>query len=269
MSEEIDLNPTDPMADLEADGARRERQPKVVDGSNLKMYKRNDPDMPEEFREFMIKLLKYAHVENNGNPHYRDILADIAEPGIRHAPDGRALTIEAEILKQEVAHGEIVANIIRSLGEDPYHNEPVGQYAFFLPKDSWCDISWFHMLIDRVGLYVGIEWMGSTYEPLARVADQLEREEYFHATAGFRYLRKIVSTDDGRREAQDLLHKWWPAALDMFGRSTSKNSAKYVKWGIKAKTNEELRQQYIADTVPLLQELELDVPDHAANRKYM
>ncbi len=268
-----DLLPEDPMAGMEMPegGAKAagDRQPKMVEGSALKMYKRDDPDMPPEFRDFMVKLLKYSHVENNGNPHYRDVLADIAEPGMRHAPDGRSLMIEAEILRQEVGHGEIVANIIRSLGEDPYHDKRVGQYAFFIDKDSWCDVSWFHMLIDRVGLYVGIEWMGSTYEPLAKVADQLEKEEYFHATAGFRYLKKLMREPENRNEVQEKLYKWWPAALDMFGRSDSKNSAKYVKWGIKAKTNEQLRQQYIADTVPLLQELELDVPDHTSNRQFL
>jgi 1,2-phenylacetyl-CoA epoxidase catalytic subunit len=125
------------------------------------------------------------------------------------------------------------------------------------------------MLIDRVGLYVGIEWMGSTYEPLARISEQLEKEEYFHATAGFRHMKRVVKTDEGKREAQDLLGKWWPAALDMFGRSDSRNSSNYVKWGIKAHTNAELRQRYIEDTVPLIEELGLDVPPHDANRRFL
>lgn len=245
------------------------RKPIAVAGLGKKMYQRNDPDMPEEFRQFMIKLLKYAHVENNGNPHYKKVLAHIAEGGLRHAPDGRAMMIEAEIIKQEVGHGEIVANIIRSLGEDPYHDKPVGQYAFAIPLDCWCDVAWFHMLIDRVGLYVGIEWLGSNYEPLARVSDQLEKEEHFHATAGFKYLKQIVRDPDDKREAQDLLHKWWPAALDMFGRSDSKNSDIYVRWGIKGKSNAELRAQYIADTVPLIEQLGLEAPDNMANRKYL
>lgn len=245
------------------------QKPAKVQGTGGRMYKRNDPDMPEEFRAFLIKLLKYAHVENNANPHYKHVVADIANAGLRFAPDGRAMLIEAEIVKQEVEHGEIVANIIRSLGEDPFIDRPIGQYAFKIPLECWTDVAWFHMLIDRVGLYVGIEWMGSTYEPLARVSEQLEKEEYFHATSGFKHLRKIVKTKDGRKEAQDLLHKWWPAALDMFGRSDSKNSEAYVKWGIKGKGNEELRQQYIADTVPLIEQLGLDVPDHLANRRYL
>ena len=131
------------------------------------------------------------------------------------------------------------------------------------------DIAWFHGIGDRVGLYVGIEWMGSTYEPLAEVSPQLEKDERFHANAGIAYVREIIKTEDGRREALDGLHKWWPAVLDMFGKSDSKNSEVYVKWGIKAKSNEELRQQYIDDTVPVLEGLELDVPDHLANRRFL
>lgn len=240
-----------------------------VEAVGLATYKKDDPNMPEEFRQFMIKLLKYAHVENNANPHYKHILADIAEAGLRYAPSGREMLIEAEIVKQEVNHGQIVANIIRSLGEDPHHDKPVGQYAFHIPMKCWCDVAWFHMLIDRVGLYVGIEWLGSNYEPLARVSDQLEKDEYFHATSGLKHLEQIVKSADGKKEAQDLLHKWWPAALDMFGRSDSKNSDIYVRWGIKGKGNAELREQYLQDTVPLIEALGLEVPDNTANRRFL
>ena len=38
----------------------------------------------------------------------------------------------------------------------------------------------------------------------------------------------------------------------MFGKSDSRNSETYVKWGIKARSNEELRQDYIRATVPIL-----------------
>ncbi len=111
--------------------------------------------------------------------------------------------------------------------------------------------------------------MSSTYEPLAKVSPRLEKEEQFHADTGFKWLKDIVKTRDGKKEAQDYLHKWWPAALDMFGKSDSKNSENYVKWGVKAKTNKQLREQYIAEVVPLIEGLGLDVPSMTANRKYM
>ena len=234
-----------------------------------RMYRQDDPDMPEEFRRFMIKLMKHAHVENSGNPYCREVVANIANAGLRFAPDGKSALTEAVIVKQEAEHGEIVAKLIRSLGEDPRIDKPVGQYAFQIPLECWTDVAWFHALIDRVGLYVGIEWMSSTYEPLAKVSGKLEREEQFHATTGFRHLKRIVKTAEGRKEAQALLHKWWPAALDMFGRSDSKNSEIYVKWGIKPRSNKALREQYIAETVPMIEKLGLEVPDHLANRKYL
>jgi ring-1,2-phenylacetyl-CoA epoxidase subunit PaaA len=234
-----------------------------------RMYKRNDPDMPQEYRAFMIKLMKHAHIENAGNPYSREVVANIAYAGLRHAPNGKDALTEAVIVKQEAEHGQIVANLIESFGESAVIDKPIGQYAFKIPLETWCDVAWFHALIDRVGLYVGIEWMASTYEPLAKVSPRLEREEQFHADTGFRHLREIVKTADGRRQAQDLLHKWWPAGLDMFGRSNSKNSEIYVKWGIKTQGNEELRQQYIRETVPLIEALEIEVPDHMANRQFV
>lgn len=236
---------------------------------SLHAYKKGDPDMPEEFHRFLVKLLKYSHVENNGNAEYRRLLARIAEAGFKFAPDARRLLIESEIVRQEVQHGQIVADLIRGLGEDPEMDEPLKQYLFYMPMESWVDLAWFHAIGDRVGLYVGIEWVGSTYEPLAQVSPQLEKEEYFHAATGLKYIEELCRTSDGRKRAQDELHKWWPAVLDMFGRSDSRNSEVYVKWGIKSKSNAELRQQYIADTVPLIEALGLDVPDHEANRRFL
>lgn len=234
-----------------------------------RVYKRNDPDMPEEFRQMLVKLLLDEHLENNGNPEYRKILANIADAGLRYAPHSRAMEIEAEIIRQEVAHGRICAEILESLGVDPNKTVPIKQYAFHIPLEDWIDLAWFHALIDRVGLYVGVEWVGSPYEPLAEVSPQLEADEMFHTKSGFMHLREICATPEGKAAAQERLKKWWPAALDMFGRSTSTNAPVYVKWGIKQHTNEELRQKYIAEAVPEIERLGLEVPDNLANRRYL
>jgi 1,2-phenylacetyl-CoA epoxidase catalytic subunit len=234
-----------------------------------RLWKQNDPDMPDEYRRFLIKLLKFGHVENNGNPNYRALLARLAEAGFRHAPDDRAFVIEAEIVHQEVQHGQIVADLIRGLGEDPFTDAPLKQYLFDIPLQSWVDICWFHGIGDRVGLFVGVEWMGSSYQPLAKVAPRLEKEERFHAKMGIEYARAVAKTARGKKELQDGLERWWPAVLDMFGRSNSRNSETYVKWGIKARSNEQLRQDYIRETVPILESLGLEIPDHRANRRFL
>lgn len=237
--------------------------------TEARIWKRNDPAMPEEFRHMLVKLLLNEHLENNGNPEYRKILANIANAGLRFAPHGRAMEIEAEIVRQEVAHGQIVADLLEGLGVNPNQTMPIKQYAFHMPLEDWIDLAWFHALIDRVGLYVGIEWTGSPYEPLAVVSPQLEADEEFHTKAGFLHLREICAMPEGKAAVQERLKKWWPAALDMFGRSTSVNAPIYVKWGIKMQTNEQLRQQYIAEAVPEIEKLGLEVPDHLANRRFL
>ena len=120
-------------------------------------YKQGDPNMPQDFRDMLVKLLLDEHLENNGNTEYRKILANIAFAGLRFAPHSRAMEIEAEIVRQEVQHGKICADILEGLGADPNQTKPIKQYAFHIPLEDWIDLAWFHALIDRVGLYVGVE----------------------------------------------------------------------------------------------------------------
>lgn len=241
----------------------------MLDAARPVVFTKDDPSMPPEFRELLVKLLLTEHLENNGNPEYRKLLGKIAAAGIGFAPHGKAMAVEAEIVKQEVHHGEIVADLLRGLGVDPDGERPIKQYAFHIPFEDWIDLAWFHALIDRVGLYVGVEWTGSPYEPLATVSPQLEKDETFHTKAGFNHLKEICATEEGRAAAQERLTKWWPAALDMFGRSTSVNSPVYVKWGLKTHENEALRQKYIAEAIPPIEKLGLTVPDNLANRRYL
>jgi len=235
--------------------------------SEQRSYKQNDPAMPKEFKDLLIQLLS-GHLENNGNPEYRKVLANIINAGLRFAPHGKAMKIEAEIIKQEVAHGQVVADLLEGLGVNPNFESEIKQYAFHIPLEDWIDLALFHALIDRVGLYVGVEWVGSPYEPLAQVSAQLEADEEFHTRAGFMHLKEICAVPEGKAAVQARLSKWWPAALDMFGRSESVNSPLYVKWGIKTHGNEELRLKYIAEVLPEIRKLGLEVPDNLSNRRF-
>ena len=42
-----------------------------------------------------------------------------------------------------------------------------------------------------------------------------------------------------------------------------------MRWGIRQAGNEELRNQYITDTRPMLEQLGLVVPDDKANRQFL
>ena len=57
----------------------------------------------------------------------------------------------------------------------------------------------------RVGLYVGVEWTGSPYEPLAEAAPSLEADEEFHTKSGFLHLRELCATPEGKAAVQALV----------------------------------------------------------------
>lgn len=232
-----------------------------------KIYAENDPEMPTEFKELLIRMMSH-HLENSTNPHYTRLLTNLWERGMTLIPLQSLKVAYAKLMFQEVEHGVITARILDGLGVGPV-DVPIKQYLFDLPLESFCDLALFNALGDRVGVYVGETWDGVPYEPLRRVADKLHKDEVFHAAFGLQNVRRVCSTPEGLAEANERIKIWWPAALDMFGRSDSDFSEEYVRWGLRQADNETLRRQYIADTRPLLEEIGITVPADDANRRFM
>jgi 1,2-phenylacetyl-CoA epoxidase catalytic subunit len=232
-----------------------------------RVYREGDTDMPAEFRELLVRMLTH-HLENSTNPQYTALLSKLWNKCMTLAPDERLKTTYAKLMAQEVEHGVITARILGGLGIGPV-DMPIQQYLFHLPIDTFCDLAYFHGLGDRVGCYIGETWEGVPYEPLLSVAERLHKDEVFHATLGMSNLKRICATPEGLAEANEKLKIWWPAALDMFGRSDSDFTEAYVRWGLRTKSNEDLRNDYIADTRPMLEALGINVPDNNANRRFL
>ena len=208
------------------------------------------------------------HVENSTNPHYNELLTMLWDRCLNLPPDQHSKSALTKLMQQEVEHGVINANILAGLGVDRV-DRPIEQYAFRLPIDTFVDLCFFHALGDRVGVYIGETWEGVPYAPLLEVAPQLHKDELFHCTLGLRNLRLACSTPEGLEEANELIKKWWPAVLDMFGRSDSAFGDAYVRWGLRQKNNADLRRQYIEETKPLLEEIGIVVPANRLNRRFL
>ncbi|MEM7095845.1 MAG: Phenylacetic acid catabolic protein [Actinomycetota bacterium] len=239
----------------------------VIERPEDRVWDEGDPDMPEEFRDLLVRMLSY-HIENSTNPHYNDLLTMLWDRCMNLPPDEGSKSALTKLMQQEVEHGIITAKILAGLGVDEV-TRPIEQYAFRLPIDTFCDLAYFHGLIDRVGVYIGETWEGVPYQPLIDVAPQLHKDELFHCTLGLRNLRKVCQTPEGLEEANEGIKKWWPAALDMFGRSDSAFTDAYVRWGLRQKNNADLRRQYIAETRPLLEEIGITVPSNRLNRRFL
>jgi ring-1,2-phenylacetyl-CoA epoxidase subunit PaaA len=76
-------------------------------------------------------------------------------------------------------------------------------------------------------------------------------------------IRYAQVTPKQRAMIQDAKNRWWWPSLMMFGLhdDESTNSEVLLKWGIKTKSNDTLRQEFVNELVTELHEIGLTVPD--------
>jgi ring-1,2-phenylacetyl-CoA epoxidase subunit PaaA len=103
-----------------------------------------------------------------------------------------------------------------------------------------------------------------SYGPYSRAMIRICAEENFHKRQGQDIVMTLAQgSPEQKAMMQDSLNRWWWPTLMMFGPhdSDSPNSGVLIRWGIKTKTNDELRQMFINQMVPDLKTLGLTLPD--------
>jgi ring-1,2-phenylacetyl-CoA epoxidase subunit PaaA len=71
----------------------------------------------------------------------------------------------------------------------------------------------------------------------------------------------VTGTHWQRAAIQDALDRWWGPLMQMHGPRTPREKDLDLRWRIKAKTSEELRQEFLTIYVPRIRELGLVIPD--------
>lgn len=234
-----------------------------------KITARDFPEMPPEYRELLTRVLTIQADCEIGGPRV------YAERWLLRAPSADDMHRLSRIVGEEIDHfrrfnrllNEIHADATPLLWRD---NSERYLDAFKVSQvPAWADVAVFCFLIDRVGKYQVEEFIDSTYLPLAQVLPGILGEEAGHIAYGHSKMNELCGDSKGRDEAQSALNRWYPLALDMFGRSESRRSERYIEWGLKRRTNSEARRAYIEEVAPLIEALGLDVPDEKRGRKYL
>lgn len=225
------------------------------------------PDDPE-YREAVIFLCKETG-EMASNPEYIKHVSQLAG-FVQMGPTPGDRVRLAAYYADEMRHGFIFEGLLHELGVDTTDGSMYTSIEALNMMDrisSWAELAVFNCLLDRAGGMQLLDYANSSYAPLARVGEFAGRDERGHAAMGLVHLRESCATAEGRRLAQEALNYWYPLSLDMFGSSKSKRQFRFVEWGLKTKLNDEMRDEFIAETTPILQELGLVVPDPLANRQ--
>ncbi len=184
----------------------------------------------------------------------------------------------ARTAAEEIDHFRKFARVGGDIGVDTSYilsrsNDERYLEAFRGLITTWEDFAVFGFLIDRVGKYQLEEFIGCTYAPLAAVMEHPSRvmdEEEGHIDYGTTRTAELAALGgDAKARVQKSLDFWYVTGLDMFGSSTSKRAERYRYWGLKRRSNEEARGQYMAEVNPLIAKMGLMIPDPNKGRKYV
>jgi ring-1,2-phenylacetyl-CoA epoxidase subunit PaaA len=76
-------------------------------------------------------------------------------------------------------------------------------------------------------------------------------------------IRYAQGTPKQKAMVQDAINRWWWPSVMMFGLPDDKstNSEVLLRWGVKTRSNDTLRQEFVNELVPELHALGLTVPD--------
>jgi ring-1,2-phenylacetyl-CoA epoxidase subunit PaaA len=174
-------------------------------------------------------------------------------------------------VQDEAGHGQYLYHAAETLGvtrEEMLEALLSGQakYSniFNYPTLTWADVGVIGYLVDFAAILNQTMLARSSYGPYARAMVRICAEENFHKKQGQDIVITLAKGSPRQRAmVQDAINRWWWPTLMMFGPpdNASPNSAILIRWGIKTRTNDELRQDFINKIIPELHALGLSVPD--------
>jgi len=220
--------------------------------------------MPEEYRRQLIRMIsQHAHSE---------IIGMLPEGAwITRAPTLQRKLILLAKVQDEGGHGQYLYHAAETLGatrEEMIEALLSGKakYAsvFNYPTLTWADNAAVGYLVDGAAILNQTMLARASYGPYARAMVRISAEESFHMQQGKEMvIRYSQGTARQRKMIQDAINRWWWPSMMMFGPhdSDSANSEVLIRWGIKTKTNDELRNTFVNQIVPELHDLGLTVPD--------
>jgi len=220
--------------------------------------------MPEKYRQTHIRQMsQHAHSE---------IVGMLPEGNwITRAPSLRRKVALLAKVQDEAGHGLYLYSATETLGItrsqmfDQLHTGKAKYSSIFnYPTITWADIGAIGWLVDGAAIINQVALCGTSFGPYARAMVRICKEESFHQRQGYEIMLTLANgTSEQKAMAQDALNRWWWPSLMMFGpRDTdSPNTAQSMKWKLKRKTNDELRQQFVDQTVPQADLIDLKVPD--------
>jgi ring-1,2-phenylacetyl-CoA epoxidase subunit PaaA len=220
--------------------------------------------MPEAYRKTNIRQIsQHAHSE---------VVGMLPEGNwISRAPSLKRKAILLAKVQDEAGHGLYLYAAAETLGTsrdqmlaDLHSGKAKYSSIFNYPTLTWADMGAVGWLVDGAAIMNQVMLCRTSYGPYARAMVRICKEESFHQRQGFDTLLVLSKgTPEQREMCQDAINRWWWPCLMMFGPkdSESTNSDQSMKWKIKRKSNDELRQNFVDMIAEQVKLLGMTLPD--------
>ncbi len=220
--------------------------------------------MPDAYRKTNIRQIsQHAHSE---------IVGMLPEGNwITRAPTLKRKAILLAKVQDEAGHGLYLYSAAETLGttreqtiNDLHSGKAKYSSIFNYPTLTWADMGAIGWLVDGAAILNQVMLCRTSYGPYARAMVRICKEESFHQRQGFEILWVLSKGSDAQKAmCQDAINRWWWPSLMMFGPKDSEitNSEQSMKWKIKRKSNDELRQNFVDMGAEQVKVLGMKLPD--------
>lgn len=202
-------------------------------------------DQPEEYKTAVRKIV----VSHAINELYGTQVFD--EPAIALAPTPYAKWLTCRVAMEEYGHHVRFAELGEAIGvpHDDLVPKPGGKRplsVFDFAMRTWTEFCVLKLVGDLAEVLQVEDLLHCSFHPLRNLARMTMPEERFHAQFGEDFCGDLIREDDGRAAVQAAIDRIFPRLIPFFGQPGSKNNEMFRRWGIKVRTNEEMRADYVA-----------------------
>jgi ring-1,2-phenylacetyl-CoA epoxidase subunit PaaA len=213
---------------------------------------------PEEYQNAVRKIVR-SHALNE---LYGATVFD--EPAIKLAPTPYAKWLTCRVAMEEYHHHvrfkELADQIgVRPEDMDTRNKRPLN--IFEVPLEGWEHFCVIKMLGDLAEILQVEDLLHCSFVPLRNIARTTMPEEKFHAQFGLGFCVDLIESAEGRAKVQRAVNGFYPEAPKFFGSSGSKNNAIFRKYGLKLRSNEDMRADYMARAQSTVEPLGITLPE--------
>ena len=197
---------------------------------------------PEEYRLALRKIVRSHAV----NELYGAQVFD--EPAIALAPTPYAKWLTCRVAMEEYGHHVRFRELGEKMGIPAAEMTPAGKQPlsiFDFDLASWEEFCVIKLLADLAEILQVEDLLHCTFHPLRNLARMTMPEERFHAQFGKDFCTELCATPEGRARVQQAVDRIFPGIPAFFGRSDSRNNELYRAFGIKQRSNDEMRADFV------------------------